>query len=73
MHGTALGKIQIAILRTVTPPGQGFVCKSTAQRQAALKLHQRGLLDRDLGLRMSGRFIGNAAGERFIQQHDGGL
>lgn len=67
-----LGTLQIAILRTVSG-GQGFVCSTPAQYRAALKLHARGLLDRDLGRGMSRRFIGNEAGTRFIQEHDDSL
>lgn len=67
---TALGPTQIAILRTVTPPGTGFVCSTPRQYMSALRLAERGLLDRDLRRGMSKRFIGNAAGEKFIIDHD---
>ncbi len=70
MNGTPLGPTQFAILRTVKP-GKVFESATRTQQVAAMKLHVRGLLDRDLGRRMSRRFIGNAAGEKFIQQHDG--
>lgn len=72
MHGTPLGPTQFSILRTVKP-GEAFQSATQAQQVAAMKLHMRGLLDRDLGRRMSRRFIGNAAGQRFIQEHDGVL
>lgn len=68
-----LGPTQIAILRTVTPPGTGFVCSTSRQYMSALRLVEYGLLDRDLGRGMSKRFIGNSAGEKFIQEHDDAL
>lgn len=72
-RGTALGTLQIAILRSTTPPGTACACVPPCQYLAALKLHERGLLDRNLGRGKSRHFIGNAAGQRFIQEHDGVL
>lgn len=65
----ALGATQIAILRTVSG-GRAFICSTASQYQAALKLNAKGLIDRDLRRGMSKRFIGNAAGEKFIINHD---
>jgi hypothetical protein len=66
------GRTGIAILRTVAG-GSGFVCSTPGQYQSALKLADRGLLDRDPGRGMSRRFIGNEAGTLFIQTHDDAL
>lgn len=63
---------QIAILRTVAG-GEAFVCTIEAQQRSALKLHAKGLLDRDLRLGMARRFIGNEAGTRWIRAHDDAL
>lgn len=62
------GRTQLAILRTVTPPGQGFICSKHSQYMAALKLNARGYLDRDPD--NSKRFIGNEAGYKVIVAHD---
>lgn len=65
------GRVQIAILRTVTPPGQAFICTRPSQYAAALKLNGRGYLDRDPDNRR--RFIGNKAGSDAIIAHDNEL
>lgn len=69
---TALGPTQIAILRTVSG-GQGFICSTQQQYDSAMRLVERGLIDRDLRRGMSRRFIGNDAGTRFIREHDDAL
>lgn len=66
------GPTQIAILRTVAG-GEAFVCTKPRQLHSAMRLHERGLLDRDLGVGMSRRFIGNDAGTRWIRAHDDAL
>lgn len=68
----SLGPTQLAILRTVSG-GQGFICSTPSQYLAALKLADKGLLDRDLRRGMSHRFIGNAAGDAVIREHDAEL
>lgn len=62
------GATQVAILRTVSG-GNGFICSTQQQYDSALRLVDHGLIDRDLRRGMSRRFIGNAAGQRFIQEH----
>lgn len=66
------GPTQIAILRTVSG-GEGFICSTDGQYRSALKLADRGLLDRDRSRGASRRFIGNDAGTRYIQEHDASL
>jgi len=72
MSRFTIGPRGIAILRTVSH-GRGFVCSTESQYRSALKLHQRGLVDRDLGIGMAKRFIGNEAGTKFIIAHDDAL
>jgi hypothetical protein len=66
------GPMQIAVLRTCSQ-GEAFMSATRAQQRSCMALHERGLLDRDLGRGMSRRFIGNEAGTKFIQEHDDAL
>jgi hypothetical protein len=68
----SLGPTQLAILRKASG-GKNIECASGGEYLAALKLSDKGLLDRDLRRGMSHRFIGNAVGEAFICEHDAEL
>lgn len=59
----------IAILRTVGD-GETFHAVKPGQQAACIRLHQSGLLDRDLGLGRARWFIGNARGFAWICNHD---
>lgn len=67
-----LGATQMTILRTCVG-GAGFVCSGPNQYDAALRLVDRGLLDRDLARGASHRFVGNRAGESVVKARDAAL
>jgi hypothetical protein len=66
------GPLQRAILRTCAETGS-FECRVSSHYHAALKLHSRGLISRDLGPRMATRFLRNEAGAKWIAEHDGSV
>lgn len=68
----SLGSTQLAILRKASG-GKDIECAPGGEYLAALKLADKGLLDRDLRRGMSHRFIGNAAGDAVIRDHDAEL
>jgi len=68
----SLGPTQLAILRKAAG-GKNIECAPGGEYLAALKLSDLRLLDRDLRRGMSHRFIGNAAGDAVIREHDAEL
>lgn len=68
----SLGSTQLAILRKASS-GKNIECSPGGEYLAALKLSDLRLLDRDLRRGMSHRFIGNAAGDAVISEHDAEL
>lgn len=61
-----LGKTQVSILRSAV--GRWFLTTMSSQQHSALRLHDRGLLDRDP--KNSRRFTATAAGRDAIYEHD---
>ncbi|QDC00373.1 hypothetical protein [Mesorhizobium sp. 8] len=61
-----LGKTQVAILRSTV--GRWFLTTTEGQQNSALRLHDRGLLDRDP--KNSRRFTATTAGRDAIYEHD---